>query len=65
MYKVHISKESLLLVIFSGTIPSIRSCPSWCKSTIGGSVFVFGGYDGVHRMNDFFECKLDTYTVII
>ncbi len=26
------------------------------------SVFVFGGYDGVQRMNDFYECRLDTYT---
>ena len=28
----------------SGQIPSIRSCPSWCKER--DSVFVFGGYDG-------------------
>ncbi len=29
----------------SGQIPSIRSCPSWCKD--GDNVYVFGGYDGV------------------
>lgn len=29
----------------SGEIPSIRSCPSWCKD--GDNVYVFGGYDGV------------------
>jgi N-acetylneuraminic acid mutarotase len=46
----------------SGTVPSIRSCPSWCMSSFSSSVFVFGGYDGVQRMNDFFECRLDTYT---
>mmetsp|Transcript_26352 Transcript_26352/g.85315 ORF Transcript_26352/g.85315 Transcript_26352/m.85315 type:complete len:249 (-) Transcript_26352:1284-2030(-) len=44
----------------TGQIPSIRSCPSWCKE--GDSVFVFGGYDGVQRMNDLFECNLETHT---
>ncbi|CAN0564237.1 unnamed protein product, partial [Laminaria digitata] len=29
----------------SGQLPSIRSCPSWCKD--GDNVYVFGGYDGV------------------
>jgi len=58
-----------------GQIPSIRSCPSWCKE--GDSVYVFGGYDGddakqrsqitpdftgVQRMNDLFACNLDTHT---
>ncbi|CAN0181919.1 unnamed protein product, partial [Phaeothamnion confervicola] len=44
----------------TGQLPSIRSCPSWCKEK--NSVYVFGGYDGVQRMNDFFACDLDTYT---
>ena len=47
-------------MVTSGQIPSIRSCPSWCIE--GNRVFVFGGYDGVRRMNDFFACDLDTYT---
>lgn len=28
----------------TGQVPSIRSCPSWCKE--GSKVYVFGGYDG-------------------
>eukprot|EP00611_Tribonema_gayanum_P007104 TRINITY_DN16471_c0_g1_i1.p1 TRINITY_DN16471_c0_g1~~TRINITY_DN16471_c0_g1_i1.p1 ORF type:complete len:513 (-),score=180.22 TRINITY_DN16471_c0_g1_i1:25-1563(-) len=44
----------------TGAIPSIRSCPSWCKE--GSKVYVFGGYDGVQRMNDFYACDLNTYT---
>lgn len=46
----------------SGSIPSIRSCPSWTLSTDGATAYVFGGYDGVQRMNDFFQCDLATYT---
>ena len=42
-----------------GTIPSIRSCPSWARR--GNSVYMFGGYDGVQRMNDFFEFRLGVY----
>ena len=43
-----------------GQLPSKRSCPSWCKE--GSYVYMFGGFDGVHRMNDFFACNLDMYT---
>lgn len=46
-------------VMAKGDIPSIRSCPSWCKE--GDNVYVLGGYDGVTRMNDFYACDLNTF----
>jgi hypothetical protein len=42
----------------SGVVPSKRSCPAWTRHD--KSVFVFGGYDGLQRMNDFFEFRLGT-----
>ncbi|CAM9089696.1 unnamed protein product [Chrysoparadoxa australica] len=47
-------------VCTTGDIPSIRSCPSWCKE--GSTVWVFGGYDGVQRMNDLYALDLETYS---
>lgn len=58
----------------SGTVPGIRSCPAWTKVPSGAlsgssfpsltnhssSVYVFGGYDGVNRMNDLWEFCCDT-----
>jgi len=41
-----------------GFIPSGRSCPSWADHSGSGSVFLFGGYDGVHRMNDFHQFRM-------
>jgi hypothetical protein len=43
-----------------GFIPSGRSCPSW--ATHNGSVYLFGGYDGVHRMNDFHQFRMGSRT---
>jgi hypothetical protein len=48
--------ETWRVVLPTGTIPSKRSCPAWTKHE--DSVFVFGGYDGLQRMNDFFEFRL-------
>ena len=39
--------------------PNQRSCPSYVKDV--DKLYVFGGYDGVTRMNDFFVCDLNTY----
>ncbi len=41
--------------VLKAHVPSGRSCPAWCTGTHGDSVFVFGGYDGLHRMNDFHQ----------
>ena len=49
-------------VAATGRVPSIRSCPSWCKE--GNRVYVFGGYDGVRRMNDFFACDVSLCSFI-
>ena len=43
--QVHVVGHLWSLSSISGQIPSIRSCPSWCKE--GDSVYVFGGYDGI------------------
>jgi hypothetical protein len=48
--------ETWRVVVPVGTVPSKRSCPAWTKHE--DSVFVFGGYDGLQRMNDFFEFRL-------
>eukprot|EP00939_MAST-03C_sp_MAST-3C-sp1_P004185 g4185.t1 len=40
--------------------PSIRSCPSWTQR--GKNVYIFGGYDGVQRMNDFYVLHMDSFT---
>lgn len=47
----------------AGVIPSIRSCPSWARR--GDAVYMFGGYDGVQRMNDFFEFRLGTVSRVL
>jgi len=59
MYQFDFTKRRWEQKNTTGTIPSIRSCPSWCKE--GNKVYVFGGYDGVQRMNDFYSCDLNTF----
>ena len=57
---LHFCVHFLLHVIGLGSLPSGRSCPSW--ATHCGSIYLFGGYDGVHRMNDFHQFHMPTRT---
>jgi N-acetylneuraminic acid mutarotase len=43
-----------------GDIPTIRSCPSWVRHE--DTLYVFGGYDGMRRMSDFYALDLKTST---
>ena len=56
MHEFSFTKAKWAKLDIVGTVPCNRSCPSW--ATYKHSMFVFGGYDGVHRMNDFFEFDL-------
>ena len=37
-----------------GDVPSMRSCPAWCRHPTRPLVYMFGGYDGLQRMSDFY-----------
>lgn len=56
MHEFNFSKARWSRLDITGIVPCNRSCPSW--ATYKHSMFVFGGYDGVHRMNDFYEFDL-------
>ncbi|CAD7953611.1 unnamed protein product, partial [Amoebophrya sp. A120] len=43
-----------------GNIPTGRSCPAW--ATHQESFYLFGGYDGVHRLNDFYQFRMPNRT---
>ena len=44
----------------NGQPPSGRSCPSW--ATHDDCIYMLGGYDGVHRMNDFHQFRMASRT---
>lgn len=60
MYEFDYERRQWDVTVPRGTVPSGRSCPSW--ATHRDSVFLFGGYDGVHRMNDFHQFRMSTRT---
>ena len=59
MYEYNFLSQLWKQISPTGTIPSIRSCPSW---TIGEDTkcYIVGGYDGINRMNDFFELDMNS-----
>lgn len=59
-YNFKTGKWSRIEIQAGGPWPSIRSCPSWTQ--MDKNVYIFGGYDGVQRMNDFYALHMDTFT---
>lgn len=39
-----------------GDLPTPRSCPSFAKHD--KSLYVFGGYDSINRLNDFYKINM-------
>ena len=42
----------------SGDVPPPRSCPSF--STSNNYLYIFGGFDGINRLNDFYKVNMNS-----
>ncbi len=60
MFEFNFETNTWREVHATGQLPSVRSCPAWCKDDT--RVYIHGGYDGHERKSDFYSCDLNTYT---